>query len=85
MDRYADLDAKGEENMKRFLTALALLMAMTVSTAIAQCPSQCAKKETCKCEACGCTAKVKKADCKCDKCACGKKAECPLAQKDAQK
>jgi hypothetical protein len=66
--------------MKRFLTAMTLMAAMTVSTAMAaQCPSQCPKKAACKCEACGCTAEAKKAGCTCDKCACGKKAECPKA------
>lgn len=59
--------------MKAWMSVLALAVAMTVSTAIAQCPSKCAKKEASKCEACGCTADSKKADCKCDKCACCKK------------
>ena len=69
--------------MKRFLTAMTLMAAMTVSTAMAQCPSQCPKKAACKCEACGCTATAKKAGCTCDKCACGKKAECPKATASA--
>lgn len=59
--------------MKTLLGVLALTAAVMSSTAMAQCPSQCSKKEACKCEACGCTADAKKADCKCDKCACGKK------------
>ena len=59
--------------MKTIMSVLALAVAMTVSTAIAQCPSNCAKKDACKCETCGCAADAKKADCKCDKCACGKK------------
>ena len=71
--------------MKRIVMTMAVMAAMVMaSTAMAQCPSQCPKKATCKCEACGCTAANKKADCKCDKCACGKKAECPLA-KEADK
>lgn len=68
--------------MKTVLSVMVVVMAMMVSTAMAQCPSKCgAKKEACKCEACGCTADSKKADCKCDKCACCKKA--PDAEKKA--
>lgn len=59
--------------MRKVLSVVALAAAVMVSTAMAQCPSQCPKKEACKCDACGCTADAKKADCKCDKCACGKK------------
>lgn len=64
--------------MKTMLSVMAVAMAMMVSGAMAQCPSQGEKKaackcEACKCEACGCTADSKKADCKCDKCACCKK------------
>ena len=65
--------------MKMFVMAMALVSAMVVSTAVAQCPSQCEKKAACKCEGCGCTADAKKADCKCDKCACGKPAPAPAA------
>ena len=61
--------------MKRLLTVVALIGTVAASTALAQCPSQCPKKDACKCESCGCTADAKKADCKCDKCACGKTAE----------
>lgn len=59
--------------MKTFLSVMAIAAAMLVSTAVAQCPSQCEKKASAKCEACGCSASEKKADCKCDKCACCKK------------
>ena len=68
--------------MKTFISVMAVMMAMLVSTANAQCPSQGEKKASCKCEACGCAGE-KKADCKCDKCACckpaatAKKACCP--------
>lgn len=59
--------------MKTMLSVMTVAMAMMVSGAMAQCPSQGEKKAACKCEACGCTADSKKADCKCDKCACCKK------------
>ena len=71
--------------MKMFMSVMVIAAAMMVSTAFAQCPSQCAAKAACKCEACGCTADAKKADCKCDKCACGKPAKATEAQAGEKK
>lgn len=67
--------------MRTLMSAMVIAVAVLVSTAMAQCPSQAEKKAACKCETCGCTAEAKKADCKCDKCACCKKQDAAAEKK----